>query len=401
MALHETAIDLSWFTSHLLDEILPKWLGSVTDQGLFLCHFDRQWQPLHRNFGTLVSQCRLLYNFSQGYALTQDKVYLHAVEAGGQFLLDHFRDEQYGGWYWACGLDGAVTDRHKDGYGHAFTLFGLAHAYRCTGNAALQEAMYYTWDAITQHFRDDHGGHFWRMTEAFEPAETTKSQNPTMHLFEALLAASTVGGAEHLLTEAQRVGDFVLFKLVRAADRRLPEVYNAEWVELPEELGAQGQAPRFKGGRLDIGHAFEWAYLTSYAAEKGLPAYYTSYANSFMAYGLALGLDWESGGIYSPATPTGQIMTQRKGWWEQCEATRAFLNFIIRHHRTDLTEPYQKTLACIQSSFVDHEYGGWYPGVGPGLVPQELEKGNEWKLDYHVVGMCMEAIRLADVEHVH
>jgi mannose/cellobiose epimerase-like protein (N-acyl-D-glucosamine 2-epimerase family) len=50
----------------------------------------------------------------------------------------------------------------------------------------------------------------------------------------------------------------------------------------------------------------------------------------------------------------------------------------------------------VQNAFVDPEYGGWYYAVGPGITPTELEKGNEWKLDYHVVGMCMEAIRLAE-----
>lgn len=397
MTSNDITLDLSWFKSHLLDELLPKWLHAVTDQGLFLPHFDRKWQPLHRNYGTLVSQNRLLYNFAQGYLLTGNQVYQDAVESGAQFLLDRFRDQKYGGWYFACGLDGEVMERRKDAYGHAFTLFGLAHAYRCTGNADFQEAMLYTWDALTQHFLDDHGGRWWRMTEAFEPAEQTKSQNPTMHLFEALLAASTVGGAESLRPEAQRVGDFVLFKLVRPTDRRLPEVYDESWTELP----AAPRAPHekvspYKGGRLDIGHAFEWAYLTSFAVENGLPDYYASFANSFMNYGLALGFDWESGGIYSPASPTGERLATHKGWWEQCEAIRAMINFVIRHHRADLVEPLQKTITFVQESFVDPEYGGWYHSVGPGIAHQELEKGNEWKLDYHVVGMCMEAIRLAE-----
>ena len=394
MNAQSTKLDLGWFKTHLLDEILPKWLASITDQGLFLSHFDRKWQPLHRNYGTLVSQCRLLYNFSQGYALTGNKVYRDAVEGGAQFLLDHFRDKQYGGWYWCCGLNGEVIERRKDGYGHAFVLFGLAHAYHCTRNPALQEAMLHTWEMLFQHFGDEHGGYDWRMSEDFVPTEQTKSQNPTMHLFEALLAASSVGGAEELLEEARRVGDFVLFKLVRAANRRLPEVYHADWTELP--FDDSGKMSQTRGGRLDIGHAFEWAYLTSYAMERGLPAYYGSFANSFMVYGLALGLDWESGGIYSPTNPDGKIISQRKGWWEQCEAIRALLNFVVVHNRNDLVEPLQKMIRFAQSSMIDPEYGGWYPNFGPAIAHQELEKGNEWKLDYHVVGMCMEAIRLAE-----
>src|SRR4051812_7711186 len=269
MTKENSTLDLEWFRSHLLEEILPHWLTSVTAQGLFLCHFDRQWRPLHRNFGTLVSQCRLLFNFAQGYALTGDKVYLDAVEGGAQFLLQRFRDKKHGGWYWSCGLDGEVKESRKDGYGHAFTLFGLSHAYRCTGNADYREAMFYTWDALSQHFRDQAGGYYWRMSEEFEVAEKGKSQNPTMHLFEALLTAATVGGETQMFDEAQSVGDFVLHKLVRPGDRRLPEFYDVDWRELALDEGEQIGTGR--GGRLDIGHSFEWAYLTSFAAEMGLP----------------------------------------------------------------------------------------------------------------------------------
>src|SRR3954451_8853137 len=193
MSGQNSDLDLQWFRSHLLDDILPHWLASVTEQGLFLSQFDYQWRPLHRNFGTLVSQGRLLYNFSQGYTLTGDKVFLNAVEGGAQFLLKHFRDQKNGGWYWSCNLDGTVKESRKDGYGHAFTLFGLTHAFRCTGNPEYHEAMLYTWEALQNHFRDQAGGYYWRMTEDFDPAENGKSQNPTMHLFEALLTAATVG----------------------------------------------------------------------------------------------------------------------------------------------------------------------------------------------------------------
>jgi sulfoquinovose isomerase len=294
-------------------------------------------------------------------------------------------------------LDGQVLDTHKNGYGHAFTLFGLAHSYKCTGDPALQAAMYDTWEVLQTHFRDQHGGYLWRMTAEFESAEPTRSQNPTMHLFEALLTAATVGGAADLFEHARAVGEFVLHKLVRANDRRLPEVYDADWTELPfDDGGPQARMTQTSGGRLDIGHAFEWAFLTSYAAELGFPAHYRNYANSFMTYGLAVGLDWEVGGIYSPSTPTGQLMNQRKGWWEQCEAIRALVNFVVLHQRNDLLEPLQKMISFMQTTMLDPEYGGWYPNVGPGYTPTELEKGNEWKLDYHVVGMCMEAIRLAN-----
>jgi mannose/cellobiose epimerase-like protein (N-acyl-D-glucosamine 2-epimerase family) len=376
---------LEWFRALLLQDILPKWWGAATEQGLFLPHFDRQWRPQARNYGTLVSQCRLLYNFSQGYTLTQDPAYREAVENGAAFLLQHFRDQQHGGWFWSCDLDGAVLDDHKNSYGHAFAIFGLAHAYQCSPDSALREAMLHTWEIFTTRFQDSHSGIAWRMTRAFEPADDTKSQNPVMHLFEALLAASEVEGAESLLAEARRVGDFVLERLVRKADRRLPEVYDLTWRELTESPG-----------RLDIGHAFEWAFLTSWAVERGFPAHYLDYGNSFLLYGLAIGLNWERGGIYSPSSPEGVLHNRKQGWWEQCEAIRALAHYAIHRQRDDLRAPLDLMANFARTSFVDAEYGGWYPGLEADGAPITTHKGNEWKVDYHVVGMCVEVMRLLD-----
>lgn len=381
------AVDWAWFRTHLLSDIWPHWLDAVTPQGLFLPDFDRQWRPRNTNFGTLVSQGRLLYSFAQGYALTGEAVYRDAVANGAQFLLDHFRDNRHGGWYWSCNLDGTVRERVKDSYGHAFVIFGLAHAYQCTGDAAFQTAMLQTWEVMTDHLRDAYGGLHRRMTEDFQVMTTVKEQNPLMHSFEALLAAGTVGGAPQMLHEARDVGNFVFDTLLRPDDRRLPEYYDAQWQELP-------QAADDSGGELDIGHAFEWAYLCSYAEELGLPVRFRNRANSFLLYGMALGFDWQHGGIYSPAAPNGEILSREKGWWEQCEAIRALVHFYLRRGRNDLNGPLQKTQEFVKASFIDREYGGWYPRLKADRSPAAWEKGNVWKVDYHVVAMCMEAIRL-------
>src|SRR3954454_24976719 len=90
-------IRLAWFRHHAVEEILPRWVASVTPEGLFLSHFGPQWQPLNKGYGTLVSQSRLIFNFAQGYALTGEATYIEAVESGANFLLKNFRDREYGG----------------------------------------------------------------------------------------------------------------------------------------------------------------------------------------------------------------------------------------------------------------------------------------------------------------
>ncbi|MAT78812.1 hypothetical protein CMK14_27255 [Candidatus Poribacteria bacterium] len=240
---------------------------------------------------------------------------------------------------------------------------------------------------MSKHFIDRYGGLKATMTHDFKERTEPNSQNPIMHLFEAILAFGALDGMDYMFREAEKIADFVLSKLVRQDDHILPEIYTSDWMEEQVE----------KGRRIDIGHAFEWAFLLSEAVEIGLPETYLDQAARFIDYGLQIGFDSEEGGIYSPASPEG-IATDHKGWWEQCEATRALMRFAVGHNREDLWLPLGKTIDFIQQNFVDPEHRGWFMSAGDGGTVHWQNKGNEYKVDYHVVGMCMEAIRL---EHLH
>ena len=381
--------EFEWFRNHLIEELLPQWLySSATDEGFFFTHFDRQWNRKPIDYGTLVSQSRLLYNFSIGYELTGNEEYRKAVEAGARFLTEVYRDREFGGWFRSCTRDGSVADPNKDSYGHTFAMFGLAHACRCTGNQDYKKAAWYTWQVLSTHFKDEHGGLIPAMTRDFKDRGDIRSQNPIMHFFEALLALSSLEGIDHVLEEAQKTADFVLKRLLRKGDGLLPEWYSQNWAELPED----------QGGRIDIGHAFEWAYLLSTAVERGLPQAYLAHATNFLEYGLRIGYDADDGGIFRFASPDGRVLSQNKRWWPQCEAVRALMHFATLRSNDALWIPLVKTIRFIKDYFVDGEYGGWYTFIEPGVSPTNQDKGTDkggnLKVDYHVVGMCVEAIRL-------
>ena len=291
-------VEIAWFRHHLLKDILPPWRAAITAEGLFACHFDHDWAPQAKGSGTLVSQSRWLYNFAQGYALTGESVYLDAVEAGSRFLTDHFWDVKFGGWFRACAPTGEIVDDVKDCYGHAFVLFGLAHASATTRSSRCREALQETWTVLTDRFRDGQGGYRYFMSRDFRVVDPQRSQNPMMHLFEALLAAGDLPGMSELHGEAVTLADLVLNRLRRPEDFVLPEVYDADWKPLPVE----------QEGRIDIGHAFEWAFLMSEASARGLSDTYAAEAAHFLAYGMRLGYDREEGGIFSPAAPDGVLL---------------------------------------------------------------------------------------------
>ncbi len=380
-------LDLSWFEQHLLDEILPRWLeAAVDDSGLFYPRLDREWRRLPGAPPTHVSHSRLHYNFSVGYALTAAVRYREAVEGGVEALRRSFRDERHGGWFWSCAMDGSVVDEGKDTYGHAFVVFGLSHAARCLGSCECRDDAAATWETIRDRLSDSHGGFVPRTSRDFSEGHDVpvKSQNPIMHLFEALLALGDLEGMGHIYEDAGRIADFVFGRLVRSGDYALPELYTADWTELPAG----------DGGWINVGHQFEWAFLLSEAVVRGLHPLYLSHAENLIAYALSAGYDPQDGGVRTKVLADGTASAEdrmHRGWWEQCEATRALMHWALLRKRDELAGPLMRNIAFFREHLLDPEYGGWYRQANPS----DLGKGDEWKLDYHVVGMCSEAIRLA------
>lgn len=380
------AYDFAWFRNFAVNEILPKWLeNAVTDEGLFLPQLDRQWRRTGKPHGSAVSQSRLLYCFSQGYAMTGEKRYLDTVAAGAQYLLTAFKDSENGGWFHSVAPGGEVLEERKDAYDHAFIIFGLAHANKATKNDAFREGMLEAWDVLQSRFKDEHGGFMRNLSRTFEPNEKKRTQNPTMHLFEALLAATQV--APEMREAAAGVGEFVVSRLVKKdGPVCLPEFFTLTWDELPVP----------DGGYVDVGHQFEWAFLLDEAVKSGHDASWSSVADQLLDFGMKYGYDRENGGVASSASSSGEVIDAGKGWWEQCELIRALTRHTVDNGRDDLWEPLIQSTAFIKERFVDHEYGGWFSSVASAPTADKPDKGSVWKVDYHGLGMCMEAARHAE-----
>lgn len=384
MPTDRALVDLSWFRTHLLDEILPRWRkAACTASGLFLPHLDRAWRRTGDVTGTLVSQGRLLHNFSVGYRLTGETSYRDAVRAGVDFLDDEFREREVGGWNYRCDWNGKAIETFKDAYGHAFALLGFAHASWSTHEPQATYGMLGVATTLPR-FRDEHGGIVPRLSRDWQTRTDAErpvnSQNPMMHMFEALLAMRC--GMEDAPEQFTATIPHRLFVCSdRPLTQGLPEFYTEDWRPLPVE----------QGGRVDIGHQFEWAYLLSRAADLGYPEAYVGWANELLDYGMRVGYDPVEGGIFANADLNGEVIDRSKGWWQQCEAARTMMHFAVEHGRDDLWEPLAKTIAYFQANLIDPEFGGWY------YSPTNRNKGSEWKVDYHVVGMCEEAIRLTEI----
>jgi mannose/cellobiose epimerase-like protein (N-acyl-D-glucosamine 2-epimerase family) len=380
-------IDREWFRKTLIGETAHWRDAASTPSGFFQPSLDRQWRPVGEQMGTLVSQCRLLFVMATGYEVTREVSYLEAVRKGADFLLAHFRDPQYGGWFWSVSPEGKALDTSKDSYGHAFVIFGLSHAARVTGEERYRKAALETWAEMKAHLRDSAGFIKPRTSRDFSQVRGTNSQNPMMHLFEALLALHDATGSPAVFQDAQVLADAIFGKLFQEPGGYLPELYDADWKPLPAA----------QRGYLELGHQFEWAFLLSHAVEKGFPRRYLGLGQRLLDYGMKVAYDPEAGGIFSRGDYHGGAVRGPKGWWEQAEFLRALMHYAVLRRRANLWAPFDQSLEFVKRNFIDAEYGGWYGAYDPKtpIEGRRAYKGSVWMVGYHVSGMYAEALRLS------
>ncbi len=405
-------VDPVWFRKSLVEDNLTHWLAAApTPNGFFQVSLDRQWKPYAKQVGTLVSQPRQLFVMAAGYRVTRDPAYREAARKGAEFMLEHFRDKQYGGWFAMVGPDGAVLDTHKNAYGHAFVIFGLSHAWQATRDERFRKAALQTWEEMKTKMRDKDGfirpqaaRDFSQMRGPAEesplfkefravsppagayPPSTINNQNPMMHLFEALLALHDATGLKTVLKDAEELASNIFTKLFQEREGYLPEMFDENWKPLPPE----------KRGYIEIGHQMEWAYLLSRGVEKGLPAKFLAIGERLLEYGMK-GYDAENGGLFSRGNYQGGISRDGKSWWEQCETLRCMMHWAALRGRGDLWGPFDKSLEFVKQDFIDSEYGGWYASYNPKIPRDERRafKGSIGKIGYHDSGMYLEGLRLS------
>jgi mannose/cellobiose epimerase-like protein (N-acyl-D-glucosamine 2-epimerase family) len=379
-----THVDREWFRKTLAGETAHWRDSAFTPEGFFKVNLDRQWRQVGNQNGTLVSQSRQIFVMAQGYELTREASYLEAVRKGADFLLERFRDFDQGLFFYSMTPEGKILDESKNSYGLAFVIFALSHAGRVTGDDKYKKAALATWGEMKSHLRDETGFFKPKTDRGYAKVIGQNTQNPMMHLFEALLALYDATQSAEILKDAEDHANRIFTRLYQEREGRLPEIYDAEW----------RPAAATQQGSIELGHQFEWAFLLSHGVEKGMPARYLGIAERLLDYGMKVGYDSEEGGVFSRGDYDQKAIREPKGWWEQCESLRAMMHWAELRGRADLWPAFDKSLAFVRDRFIDPEYGGWYSTYDPANRARGSGKGSVWQVGYHVCGFYTEALRL-------
>ena len=133
---------------------------------------------------------------------------------GADFIVQKFHDPANGGFFQKVDASGHPVDSAKNTYGHAFAIFALAHAFRVTKDERYREAATAAWQMVNLKLRDGEGGFHPEASSDFVPSSSQRTQNPVMHLFEAMLALHEATGSPIALEGARSIGNFVTRRLL-------------------------------------------------------------------------------------------------------------------------------------------------------------------------------------------
>lgn len=372
----------------MLDTFIRHWKVNGVDgqYGGYIADFDRAWQVTGPCNKSLVSQARLVYNFSAGLRHSGATDLADAATRGVEFLSLHMADSDYGGWFWRVSRDGSLLEPIKHTYGHAFVIFGLSEFAKAVGTVDTAHLALRTLETLHENATGPVRG-FWTITDRkWQPMILSRwrSQNPHMHLLEACLSLYDATGSRLALDTALDIAELAVTRFVHPRFGCLEEIFAEDWSSLPD-----GQAEPIR-----IGHQFEWCWLLNRLADRTSQEKWRDMGDQLLEWGLYFGTDRQHGGIYNSCDRRGHMVDTNKSHWVQSEALRTLLYLVAGRRREDLRTPFLRAAEFAMTYLADPEYGSWYTQVAADGRPTTPNKGSEWKLDYHMTSLCDEAVRV-------
>ena len=304
----------------------------------------------------------------------------HLQEAAGADSLaasgiaaftSRYADRANGGWFTATDRSGQVIDSAKANYAHAHVLLAGASATAAgiPGAAAVLAAAA---SAVERHFWSDAEGCAVESWNAdFTASEPYRGANSNMHSVEAYLAAGDVTGDAVWPARAASIATRLIDRQARANSWRIPEHYDAQWQPL---LNYNIDRPndQFRPYGTTPGHSFEWArlLLDLEAAQAAPPPWLAEAAAALFdrAVADAEDRDGHPGLIYTVDEEGRPVVTARLHW-VACEAVLAADALHRRTGQERFAAAAARWWGEIDRYFIDHEGGGWWPELTPGMTP--------------------------------
>lgn len=394
---------------HFQDEWLPFWEHNGVDEtyGGYLVTYDENGQGVKSEDKFIVTQTRMIWAYSALARNLGKTEYLEAARQGVDFLVRHFWDETYGGWYWKTDCQGKVLDCGKVVYGQTFAIYALCEYTLASKDSIGLTYAQKTFDLLQKYCADTaRGGYYenleqdWSLSPGGTAAGDLKSLDIHMHTMEAFTTLYECSGKEIHRRKLEEVIELILKKMVNT---ELGCGYNQFTLEFERRPAIQirrtWNAEREEGEALEnpadttsYGHNVELAWLLNRAGQiLGKPAdTYREVTQALLDHALKYGFDEELGGVYRDGPHEGAALVTDKEWWQNCEMLVGFLNGYELLGDQRYAEAFLKTWDFDNKYMINHEVGEWRQLLKKDGSVVVGSIGNPWKAMYHTGRTLME-----------
>jgi mannobiose 2-epimerase len=394
MTNHEWA---ARFRQELTGNILPFWMQYTVDRenGGFHGAIDCDLRVDKQAPRASVIHARILWTFSAAARVLRDAAYRETADWAYDYIIDKFRDKEFGGVYWMLDYQGKPISDRKQIYAQAFAAYGMAEYFGATGRAESLECAKQLYRLIEEKSGEsEYGGYVEARARDWSPLEdmrlsakdlnSPKSMNTHLHVLEAytnLLRVWPDSGLQGSLTRLLKV---TMDRIVDNSTGHFKMFFDNRWASMLDHVS--------------FGHDIEGSWLILEAAEvlgdRGLADRARELAVRMAQAVYDEGLD-EDGSIFYEASH-GRLIDPNKHWWAQAEAVVGFYNAWQVCGDERFRTAAWRAWEYIEDKVVDKVHGEWHAKLKPDGTPWKASEDPDaclvgaWKCPYHNGRVCLE-----------
>lgn len=391
--------------------MVPFWLTHGVDEeyGGFLTYFDKDGNPTGETLKTLVCQLRMVFTYSSAHrAGLGGGKFLEFAKQGVDFLIEHFWDTEYGGWFWTCEQDGKVDNPSKLGYGHSFGVYAMAEYALASDDPRGREYALKTYDVLQRCVADNcYGGYYeflerdWAKKRPGVYGGDRKSFDIHMHLMEAFTNLYALTGNPRHKERTCEIVELLFKRVIHPEFGTGIAQFALDWTPLRAILfkdvwGSDRDVEEDEGRPLNntsFGHNVEFAWLLKLTIDTlglDLDDYKATMRKTF-DHCHAYGIDWKNGGVYCEGPHDGSARERNKEFWQQAECLVGMLDAYLIFGDEKYLDAYENVHRFVMDRVINHEVGEWYPLFDENSNRVWDYMGHAWKINYHTVRSMIQS----------
>lgn len=377
----------------LSGNIIPYWTGHVIDEqdGGFVGRITYDNTVDAAAPKGFIMNARLLWTYSACYRRFNREILKDLAERAYSYILSHFFDDEYGGFYWMLDAKGQVLEDRKHIYAQSFAIYALSEyslAFGCQTALDIADNLYHLVEMKSSDLKN--GGYFEAFSRDWQPHDDVrlsekdinepKSMNTHLHLLEGYTNLYRCNKSKELKSKLGMLVQLFLDHIIAEDGTHLVNFLNDDW--------------KPKSKIISFGHDIESIWLLQEATEaiddKALRKQVIRSGTAIARHVLEKGLD-QDGGLLTEADHNG-ITNDDKEWWPQAEAMVGFLNAYENTGDQVFLEASLAVWQFIKKFIVDFENGDWVARVNCDGIPYKDDKVCDWKCGYHNSRACLEGM---------